>query len=184
MTFDSTDARRRRRRALLKGFTLAPLWPAWPAAARAAQERTLSFYHTHTDERLRIAYFAGGAYVPDALRRIDYLLRDFRTGAVHEIDRRLLDSLHLLCAACGGGTLEVISGYRSAETNRMLLDGGGVARKSLHMNGQAVDVRISGFDTARLRDAALALGAGGVGYYPASDFVHLDTGRVRSWTYG
>ncbi|MCZ7566575.1 MAG: DUF882 domain-containing protein [Burkholderiales bacterium] len=111
------------------------------------------------------------------------LLRDFRTGEAHAIDVALLDTLHALCAACGGRTFEIISGYRSPTTNAMLrrTSVGGVAKRSLHMDGRAIDVRLVGVDTARLRDAAKALGRGGVGYYRESDFVHLDTGRARSW---
>ena len=172
-----------RRRVLMAGLALAPLGLARPARAAAGEERALEFRHTHTDERLSIAYFARGAYVPASLGRIERLLRDFRTGEVHAIDPRLLDTLHALGAACGGGTFEIISGYRSPKTNAMLrrTGGGGVAQRSLHMDGRAIDVRLAGVPTARLRAAAVALGRGGVGYYPGSDFVHLDTGAVRAW---
>ncbi len=154
-----------------------------PAAAEDAAERFLAFRHTHTGERLRIVYFARGGYRPEALGQIDWLLRDFRTGDTHTIDPRLLDTLHALCLSCGKETLEIISGYRSPQTNAMLrrTGGGGVAQRSLHMDGRAIDVRLAGCDTARLRDAAIALRRGGVGYYPKSDFVHLDTGRFRTW---
>ena len=172
-----------RRRALVTGLALAPLGFARPAAASAAEERVLEFRHTHTDERLTVAYFARGAYSAQSLDRIDRLLRDFRTGEVHPIDPRLLDTLHVLSTTCGGGTFEIISGYRSPKTNAMLrkTGGGGVAQQSLHLEGRAIDVRLAGFPTARLCASAIALGHGGVGYYPASDFVHLDTGRVRAW---
>ncbi len=174
-----------RRRRLLAGLALAPfgLAPARPTAAGESAEHILAFDHTHTGERLRIAYFARGAYLPEALKRIEWLLRDFRTGEAHAIDPRLLDTLFGVCLACGRNTLEVISGYRSPQTNTMLrkTGGGGVAKRSLHMDGRAIDVRLAGFSSARLRDAAIALGRGGVGYYPDSDFVHLDTGRTRSW---
>jgi uncharacterized protein YcbK (DUF882 family) len=172
-----------RRRMVLKGLALAPLGLAGPRLAHANEERSLSFRHTHTDERLRVVYFDRGTYVPDSLARIDRLLRDFRTGDVHPIEPRLLDTLFALGAACGGGTFEIISGFRSSRTNAMLREtgGGGVARHSLHMDGRAIDVRLVGVDTARLRDAAIALGRGGVGYYRTSDFVHLDTGRPRRW---
>jgi len=94
----------------------------------------------------------------------------------------LLDTLHTLCTNCGGGAFEIISGYRSPKTNAQLqMASSGVAEHSLHLEGRAIDVRLAGLATARLRDAALALGVGGVGYYPKSDFVHLDTGRVRRW---
>ncbi|MBI2752112.1 MAG: DUF882 domain-containing protein [Betaproteobacteria bacterium] len=169
---------------LLKWLTLAPfgLLLGHPPAVHAAEERALAFCHTHTGERLEIAYFARGEYQPAALSRVDRLLRDFRTGETHPIDPRLLDTLNALCAVCGGGVFEIISGYRSVKTNAMLRQAaGGVAAHSLHLEGRAIDVRLTGFRTARLRDAAIALGRGGVGYYPGSDFVHLDTGRVRNW---
>ncbi len=175
---------RAQRRALLKGLLAAPFafGLARPGAA-ATEERALSFYHLHTAERLRVVYFAGGDYVPQSLERIDWLLRDFRTGGVRPIDRRLLDILYAVCAACGGGAFQVISGYRSPETNEWLRSrgAGGVARASLHMDGRAIDVRLAGARTAQLRAAAVALARGGVGYYPESDFVHLDTGHVRTW---
>lgn len=175
-----------RRRLLLKGLAVAPLGTCGGALARpaaASAPRELAFSHTHTGERLRVAYFADGAYRPQALAEVEWLLRDFRTGESHRIDVALLDALHALGAACGGGAFEIISGYRSARTNAMLrrAGGGGVANRSLHMDGRAIDVRLAGVDTARLRDAALALGRGGVGYYRDADFVHLDTGRPRSW---
>jgi len=152
--------------------------------ARAAFEapRALDLLHTHTDEKLSVVYYDKGGYLPDALRAVDKLLRDFRTGESHPIDAQLLDILHALGTAAGGGTFHIISGYRSPATNATLADkSAGVARNSLHMQGRAIDVRLGGRDTAQLRDAAIALSQGGVGYYPASDFVHLDTGRVRRW---
>lgn len=131
-----------------------------------------------------MTYCEHGRYLPDALATIDHYLRDFRSGEVHAIAPALLDSLSDLRASCGGGIYEVISGFRSPQTNDMLRrsNGGGVARSSLHMDGRAVDVRITGFATARLHQAALQLRRGGVGYYPGLNFVHLDVGRVRRWT--
>ena len=171
-----------RRRMLVTGLALAPLGLARPAAAFADAARMLAFRHTHTGERLSIEYYARGAYFPEALGLIERLLRDFRTGDLHAIDPRLLDTLHALGVACGGGTFEIISGYRSPKTNAQLRKAGdGVAEHSLHIEGRAIDVRLPGVPTARLRQAAIALGRGGVGYYPQSDFVHLDTGRVRAW---
>jgi uncharacterized protein YcbK (DUF882 family) len=169
---------------MLKALTVAPLTlavrPALAAASPAA--RTLSFYHTHTDERLSITYFERGDYVAQALGRIEAFLRDFRTGESHVIDRALLDTLFELSRTLEGREFEVISAYRSPSTNADLAAGSnGVARDSLHMQGRAIDVRLGGVETKLLRAAALALRAGGVGYYPASDFVHLDTGRPRSW---
>jgi uncharacterized protein YcbK (DUF882 family) len=146
----------------------------------------LSFFHTHTGERLKVAYCCNGQYEPHALQQINRLLRDFRVGEVKPIDPKLLDLLHEL-----GGTLQtdqpfhVISGYRSPLTNTMLRERGGahtgVASKSLHMVGKAIDIRIPGRKLDHVRGAARSLQLGGVGYYPSSNFVHLDTGRVRCW---
>lgn len=174
------------RRLALKGLAAAPLCIALlpaAAAARAAEPRVLAFHHLHTGEQLSLTYFADGAYLPEALARIDWLLRDFRNDEAHAIDPRLLDILHALRRTCKQTPFEIISGYRSATTNAMLhkADSSGVAARSLHLQGRAIDVRLAGFDTARLRAAAIALGRGGVGFYPESDFVHLDTGRVRAW---
>jgi uncharacterized protein YcbK (DUF882 family) len=175
----------RTRRSLLKcagalaAFSLTPL----PALARIADTRELSFFHTHTSEKLRVVYAEHGAYVPGALADVNRLLRDFRSGDVHPIDPRLLDILYAVRERTGGsGTFEVISGFRSPHTNEMLRQqSGGVAQRSLHLQGQAIDVRLTGTQTRQLRQAAVAMALGGVGYYPASDFVHLDTGRVRTW---
>lgn len=156
-----------------------------PSLSQAATrgQRSLSFYNLHTDERLRATYWADGQYIPEALREIDRVLRDFRTGDVHAMDRKLLDLLVALHARMETREpFAVISGYRSPKTNAMLADASsGVARRSLHMDGKAIDVRIPGRKLADLRKAAVALRMGGVGYYPRSDFVHVDTGRVRAW---
>jgi len=170
-----------RRRALkalgVAAFGLPFSLPAWAAAPRS-----ISLYHTHTSEHLSLVYFEGGRYVPDALASLNHLLRDFRRGDICEMDPVLFDQLAALNLACGSGTFEVISGYRSPQTNAMLRSrSNGVAKGSLHLQGRAIDVRLSGRDTRKLRDAALAMQSGGVGYYATSDFVHLDTGRVRSW---
>lgn len=175
----------RQRRRLVSGIAMAPLVAgAAPRAAVADPDaaRELAFRHTHTGERLRIVYFAGGDYVADALRELEWLLRDFRTGTTHPIDRSLYDTLHALAGRCGPGTFEIISAYRSPQTNAVLRKAShGVAEHSLHIEGRAIDIRLPGFDTARLRDAAIALGRGGVGFYPQADFVHVDTGRFRTW---
>jgi uncharacterized protein YcbK (DUF882 family) len=145
--------------------------------------RTLTLVSTHTGERLAVRYFESGQYLPDALTRLNHVLRDHRSGDVSAIDPRLFDQLHALarCAACAPH-YEIISGYRSPATNEKLRQGSsGVASRSLHMDGRAIDVRLKGMSTARVRDLALSLKSGGVGYYQKSDFVHLDTGRVRSW---
>lgn len=153
-------------------------------SARPAPMKKLSFVHTHTNEHISLAYAREGRYLPEAMARLSRYLRDFRTGDVHPLDPRLFDLLHALHrAAEGKGAYHVISGYRSPQTNTMLRLRGssGVAQKSLHMLGQAIDVRLPGVRTSRLRDLAIDLGRGGVGYYGKSDFIHLDTGRVRCW---
>jgi len=145
--------------------------------------RTLSFISLHTGETLEAVYWRDGAYQPDALVAIDRVLRDHRTGDVGTIDRKLLDLLQALLAGLGSGQpFHVISGYRSAATNAALRRAGrGVAAGSLHMEGRAIDVRLPGTPLCALRDAARAMEQGGVGFYPSSDFVHLDTGEVREW---
>jgi uncharacterized protein YcbK (DUF882 family) len=171
-----------RRRFLIAVGTLALLRPDASSAA-AADQRSLWFVHTHTGEALSIVYFQGGQYMPDALERVNYLLRDFRTNEVHTIDPALLDVLFdLHTQAHHDGPFEVISGYRSPNTNAALRSrSNGVAEHSLHMQGRAIDIRLRGFPTQKLRDLAIALQRGGVGFYPVSDFVHVDTGRVRTW---
>lgn len=170
------------RRRILAALAAAPLGAGSGFVLGEEAPRTLAFYHTHTDETLAITYFERGAYVETALAEINHLLRDFRTGDVAPIDPALLDILYRAASACGAQRFEVISGYRSPATNASLADkSAGVSRRSLHVEGRAIDVRLTGYDTAKLRRACIALGLGGVGYYPQSDFVHLDTGRVRSW---
>ena len=154
----------------------------WAPLASESNARRILFYHTHTDERLSIVYSVEGEYVPESLAELNRFLRDFRTGDVHEIDPELFDILWDLRRTTGGGTYEVISAYRCPATNEQLRDGsGGVAKNSLHMQGRAIDVRLTEVPTVDLRDAALKLKRGGVGYYEQSDFVHVDTGRVRRW---
>jgi uncharacterized protein YcbK (DUF882 family) len=151
--------------------------------ARSVGARALQFTHTHTGERLTVEYFGGGTYLQDALAAVNHFLRDFRTGDVHTIDPGLLDLLCSLTSLTGTARpFQVISGYRSPATNEMLRHhSDGVAAGSLHMLGQAVDVRLADVPLAKLRSAALAVRGGGVGYYPGPDFVHVDTGRVRAW---
>jgi len=153
------------------------------ANSAAAASRALSFHHTHTGEKLTAEYFCRGAYVPDALAAINRHLRDFRTGDEHVIDPALLDLLHRLRATTETiKPFDVISGYRSPKTNMMLREKStGVAASSLHMAGKAIDIRLADVPLPALRAAALGLKAGGVGFYPESDFVHVDTGRVRTW---
>ncbi len=154
-----------------------------PSRASTDATRTLSFVHTHTGEALSLAYAQGGAYMRAALDRIDLFLRDFRTGEVAPIDPHLLDQLHALATITGSRTpFEVISGYRSPATNASLrAKSNGVAEHSLHVEGRAIDIRLADVPLAGLRDAAMSLQAGGVGFYPRPRFVHVDTGRVRHW---
>jgi len=154
-----------------------------PLSARSAGGRELRLLHTHTSERLVVEYHDGHRYLADALSTVDHFLRDFRTGDVHQIDPQLLDLLHTLAGTTGAHRpFEVISGYRSRATNQMLRRASeGVAAGSLHMQGMAVDVRLTGVPLVTLREAALAARGGGVGFYPRSQFVHIDTGRVRAW---
>lgn len=172
-----------RRRFLQTLATAAPVLAMPGAALASVTPRVLRFSHLHTAERLEVEYSDGARYLPDALTAINQLLRDFRTGDVHSIDPRLLDLLHGLRTSTGSRRpFEIISGYRSPVTNASLRrHGDGVASGSLHMKGQAIDIRLADVPLAALRDAAWALGRGGVGYYPASNFVHVDTGRVRRW---
>ena len=157
-----------------------------PSPAPKVPERVLSFFNTHTGERLKTAYCCGGQYQPDALSQVNHILRDFRANEVKPIEPKLLDLLYEL-----GGTLEtdqpfhIISGYRSPSTNNLLRERGGsttgVATHSLHMVGQAIDIRVPGVKLDQLRAAARSLKIGGVGYYPDLNFVHVDVGRVRTW---
>jgi len=173
-----------RRRFLLAGGSAAlTLAPAGAALARALETRSLSFIHTHTGEQLTAVYFQEGAYHEAGLDRISYLLRDFRTEEVHPIDPRVLDILYDVQNLAGRQEpYQVISGYRSPSTNSALRSlSHGVAEHSLHKEGRAIDVRMDGVPTWRMRDLALQMKRGGVGFYPKSDFVHLDCGRVRFW---
>lgn len=154
-------------------------------ASRAyiAEERQLSFYHTHTQASLHVTYAKDGEYVDSALEEINEFLSDFRTGGEVDIDPDLLDLIYDVRASLdSSGTFEVISAYRSPETNEMLRSkSNGVARNSQHVLGKAIDVRLRDVATTNLRNAAISLQRGGVGYYEGSDFVHIDTGRVRRW---
>ncbi len=147
------------------------------------QTRSLSFYNLHTGESLKTVYFENGAYVPGALDEINYILRDFRQNEIKPIDRNLLDLLVRIRQRLGtDDPFQVISGYRSAKTNAMLhAHSEGVARHSLHIDGRAIDIRVPDRSLINLKRAAISLFGGGVGYYPKSDFVHVDTGRIRYW---
>jgi uncharacterized protein YcbK (DUF882 family) len=151
--------------------------------AFGVDERRLSFYHTHTRESLEVTYAVGGEYIESALDEINDFLADFRTGDETVMDPQLLDVIYNVRASLGSNDVyEVISAYRSPATNEMLRSTtSGVARNSQHLLGKAIDVRLRGTKTDKLRDAAIVLQHGGVGYYKDSDFVHMDTGRVRRW---
>jgi uncharacterized protein YcbK (DUF882 family) len=146
----------------------------------------LLLYNTHTAERIDIIYRRGDAYIPEALAKLDFFLRDHRTDEVRHFDPHLYDILSDLTAAVGrpGGEIDIVCGYRTSSTNESLrAHTNGVAKNSLHIQAHAIDLRMPGIDTLKLRKAALALGRGGVGYYPHSDFIHLDVGRVRQWCF-
>lgn len=152
--------------------------------ASSPPQYRLRFFHTHTGERLDIVYRIGNEYIPGALARVDEFLRDHRTGDVHHYDPRLLDLLNDLLASVHrtGAELNVICGYRTPWSNNFLrTHTSGVAEHSLHMEAEAIDIRLPGLRTAAFRDAALALHRGGVGYYAKSDFIHVDVGRIRRW---
>ena len=178
---------RRRFFARSSGLIAAAALPAWAhasASPNAAAGRSLEFFHTHTHERLNLVYAVGDQFQPDSLGRLNRFLRDHYTGEVGSMDPLLFEQLHRVRALLGARMpYDVISGYRCPDTNGRLRQkgGGGVAKKSLHMEGRAIDVRLPGVPLAELRDEALSLQAGGVGFYPDSQFVHLDTGRVRRW---
>lgn len=163
----------------------ASLLVSRPVRANEAGARLLAFDNIHTGEKLKVEYWAEGEYLPDALAQVNHVLRDFRSGDVHPIAPQLLDLLSSLRARLEtAAPLTVISGYRSPVTNARLRgehEHSGVASKSLHMQGMAIDIRIAGRSLAAVHTAALAQRGGGVGYYPASDFVHVDVGRVRTW---
>lgn len=175
------------RRRFLKSAALMSAGCFLPAIAQGAAaqraDRRLRFYHTHTGEALNRVFWADGAYVPDALADINRLLRDHRTNEVLPIDPQLLSLLERITSLTGkNDTVHVISGYRSPLTNRTLADrSDDVSRRSLHMDGKAIDIRVPGRDLQTLRNAALSLRGGGVGFYPQSRFVHVDIGRVRAW---
>ena len=178
-----------RRRVLGFGLGVAALAVASPlkgalAAMPQSGPRTLGLVSTHTDEKITATYWRDGHYDRGALKDINYVLRDFRTDDVANIDPNLLDLLVDLHRRTGSRkAFQVISGYRSPKTNAMLASAsnGGVAKRSLHMEAKAIDIRLYDVALSDLRQTALGMKAGGVGYYPKSDFVHVDTGRVRQW---
>lgn len=156
------------------------------SAGTLPHEYRLRFYNTHTNERLDIVYRRGDGYLPDALTTLDHYLRDSLTGTIHHFEPRLFDLLYDLTASLNdvGGEIDVVCGYRTPKTNEFLRTrsaNSGVAVHSLHMLAEAIDIRLPGVPTSAVRDAALRLQRGGVGYYRDSNFVHVDVGRIRRW---
>jgi uncharacterized protein YcbK (DUF882 family) len=187
-----TESRRKgssmnKRRSFLKSSAVLASALSVPALARSATaapgERTLRLYNTHTGESLRSVFWAEGQFIPDALSDVNKLLRDHRNGKIAPIDPALLVLLARVSSQFGSNqVLHVISGYRSPETSKMLAaQSGGVARHSMHLDGKAIDIRLPGTDLKQVHKAAKAAQGGGVGYYENSQFVHMDTGRVRYW---
>jgi uncharacterized protein YcbK (DUF882 family) len=172
--------------SLILFLPLATLGHTTESTVPSPHEYRLRFYHTHTNERLDVVYRRGDQYIPEALDELDHFLRDHRTGDVRHFDPHLFDLLHDLTASLGdsNGEIDVICGYRTPWSNEFLRTRSphtGVAQHSLHMQAEAIDIRLPGIPTSELRDAALRLHRGGVGYYRSSDFVHVDVGRVRHW---
>ena len=168
---------------LLGGILWAPSRTA-VLADSAGREYRLRLFETHRNDQIDVIYRRGDTYVRGALAQLDYFLRDRRTGRVHHIDPRLYDLLEDLTAAVGhpGAEIDVICGYRTPASNSFLRTHTvGVAKDSMHVRAEAIDIRIPGRRLTDVRNTALALGSGGVGFYPKSDFVHVDTGRVRRW---
>lgn len=160
--------------------------PAPQSSSQKGQDHRLLLYNTHTAERLDIVYRRGDEYIPAALAKLDNFLRDHRTGDVRHFDPHLYDILSDLTASVGhpGAEIDIVCGYRTSSTNESLrAHTTGVAKNSLHIQAEAIDLRMPGIDTLKLRKAALALARGGVGYYPHSDFIHVDVGRVRQWCF-
>ncbi len=178
-----------RRRFIKAGLSACALF-SLPLAASLSHakilqpvEKTLGFVNLHTGEKIHSVYWAEGQYIPEALQSFREVLRDHRTGDLHAMDTDLFDLLHLLKSQMNSDQeFHVISAFRSQKTNEMLASrSGGVAKQSLHTLGKAIDIRMPGHQLSNLRTAALSLEVGGVGYYPKSDFIHIDTGRTRSW---
>lgn len=179
------------RRQFMKTAVLAAVATTFAPARKAlavldenpADRKALSLYNVHTDEQAYAIYWQNGQYNPKGLYHVDYILRDFRENKIIEIDPRLVNLIHDITATADTtGPVHIISGYHSPQTNEFLRNSrGGIAKSSLHVVGQAVDMRIPGVPTKYLRQVAVELKAGGVGYYPDSDFIHIDIGRVRYW---
>ncbi|MBS3912419.1 MAG: DUF882 domain-containing protein [Hydrogenophaga sp.] len=183
-----TESPSSRRHFLRQASTLAAagVLPTLASQAHASYKdsKHLALFHTHTRESINLIYAVGEQYITDALGSLNLFLRDHYTGSIGRMDPQVYDLLHRVRLLVGSErSFEIISGYREPATNLRLRTtrGGGVAKHSLHTEGRAIDVRLPGTSLSDLRDAALSLRAGGVGYYPRDQFVHIDTGRVRSW---
>ena len=159
------------------------LWSGLSQQGFAGEYKKLSFRHTHTNETLTVVFWRDGVYQTEALNRINHFLRDFRTGDSADMDPQLLDLLHTVYQQCGSaGHFEIISAYRSPKTNEMLrARSNGVAKRSQHLEGKAIDIRLTDVPIEDIRKIAYQLGVGGIGFYRGSDFVHLDTGPFRTW---
>ncbi|HEX9201146.1 MAG TPA: DUF882 domain-containing protein [Acidobacteriaceae bacterium] len=152
------------------------------------EEYHLRMHHLHTGEDIDVVYRIGNSYIPAALDQLNHFLRDHRTEDVSNYDPKEFDLLHAVMTSLGrpNGVIDIVCGYRTPESNQFLRTRGsstGVAEHSQHMLAKAIDIRVPGVSTAALRNAALALHAGGVGFYPVSQFVHVDVGPVRTWSY-
>ncbi|MEJ2116042.1 MAG: DUF882 domain-containing protein [Gammaproteobacteria bacterium] len=175
------------RRSFLKGSAALAASGTFPqlihASTGQSSERTLGFINLHTDETLRCCYWANGEYDLNSLNEINHILRDHRTNDIYDMDANLIDLLHNLHEITGSKSpFHIISAYRSPKTNEKLRQtSNGVAKRSLHLQGKAIDIRLPDVGLKHLRDAAISLKAGGVGYYAKSNFIHIDTGKPRSW---
>jgi uncharacterized protein YcbK (DUF882 family) len=177
-----TPSRRHFLKSIVGATATLSTVPAW-SKLQHVQVRSLDFKNLHTGETLRATYWEEGQYLGDEMKLVDRILRDHRTGDVINMDATLLDTLYVMQQLVkSSGAYHVISGYRSPATNEQLrAANNGVAKKSFHMQGKAIDVYLPGCELKNLRNAAVSIQAGGVGYYPESNFIHIDTGTVRHW---
>lgn len=169
--------------ATIIASTFSPLTLATHSKLEVSEKKLLSFRNLHTNETLESCYWSDGQYNFDELAKINYILRDHRSNEISAIDHSLLDMLHRLHELTNSkAPFQIISGFRSVKTNEALRkNSSGVAKKSYHMQGKAIDVRLADVDLKELRNTAISLQTGGVGYYRKSGFLHLDTGRARNW---
>ncbi|BAF69853.1 YcbK family protein [Nitratiruptor sp. SB155-2] len=174
------------RRDFLKKSSLFSVSILIPSFAKAAQyEKVLQLYHVHTGERRKVTFWLDGEYIPEEIESLQYFLRDFRNDEIHPIDIKVIEYLYDVSKKCSHDReIHVLSAYRSPSTNEYLRHhGGGVAKQSYHLFGKAIDFRIPGISLHHVRNTALSLHKGGVGYYPKSGFIHIDSGKPRSWRY-